>query len=172
MTRTKFAAFALAALLVAPSAATAQSAPDASKKMDRTIVAVAVENGSFTTLVTALQAANLVGALEGAGPFTVFAPTDAAFAALPAGALEALLRDPAKLASILTYHVVSGKVMAADVIRGNGAQPATLNGATLDIQVRDGRVTVNGAVVTIADVVASNGVIHVIDAVVLPSVGN
>ena len=136
--------------------------------MDKTIVDVAVENGSFKTLVTALKAADLVGALSGKGPFTVFAPTDAAFAKLPAGTIDALLKDPKKLASILTYHVVSGKVMAADVVKGNGAKPATLNGAALDITVEGGKVYVNGAQVTTADVVGSNGVIHVIDAVVLP----
>ena len=137
-------------------------------KTDQTIVDVAVENGSFKTLVTALKAADLVGALQGTGPFTVFAPTDAAFAKLPAGRLDALLKDPEKLAAILTYHVVSGRVMAADVIKGNGAKPATLNGAALDITVTGGKVYVNGAQVTMADVAASNGVIHVIDAVVLP----
>ena len=137
-------------------------------KTDQTIVDVAVENGSFKTLVTALKTADLVGALQGTGPFTVFAPTDAAFAKLPAGTLDALLKDPKKLAAILTYHVVSGRVMAADVIKGNGAKPATLNGAALDITVTGGKVYVNGAQVTMADVAASNGVIHVIDAVVLP----
>jgi uncharacterized surface protein with fasciclin (FAS1) repeats len=137
-------------------------------RADKTIVDVAVANGSFKTLVAALKAADLVGALQGKGPFTVFAPTDAAFAKLPAGTLDALLKDPKKLASILTYHVVAGKVMAADVIKAGGATPATLNGATLDIQVKGGKVFVNGAMVTSADVPASNGVIHVIDTVVLP----
>ena len=135
---------------------------------EKTIVDVAVEAGSFKTLVAALKAADLVGALQGKGPFTVFAPSDAAFAKLPAGTVDALLKDPKKLASILTYHVVAGKVMAADVINAGGAKPTTLNGATLDIQVRGGKVYVNGAMVTSADVVASNGVIHVIDTVVLP----
>jgi uncharacterized surface protein with fasciclin (FAS1) repeats len=159
----------LAALLLTTTAASAQMAADhKGMKMEKTIVDVAVANGSFKTLVAALKAADLVTALQGTGPFTVFAPTDAAFAKLPAGTVDALLKDPKKLASILTYHVLSGKVMAADVIKGNGAKPATLNGAALDIQVRGGKVYVNGAQVTLADVAASNGVIHVIDTVVLP----
>ena len=133
----------------------------------KNIVEVAVGAG-FNTLVTAVKAAGLAEALQGKGPFTVFAPTDAAFAKLPAGTLDALLKDKAKLAAILKYHVISGKVMAADVINGNGAKPATLNGAALDITVKAGKVYVNGAQVTSADVMASNGVIHVIDAVVLP----
>ena len=140
----------------------------AEKKAEQTIVDVAVANGSFKTLVAALGAADLVGALQGKGPFTVFAPTDAAFAKLPAGTVDALLKDPKQLASILTYHVVSGQVMAADVIKANGAKPTTLNGAALDITVQGGKVYVNGAQVTTADVATSNGVIHVIDAVVLP----
>lgn len=169
MISTQTVVLSLAGLLLTATTASAQMAADHSgMKMDKTIVDVAVENGSFKTLVTALKAADLVGALQGTGPFTVFAPTDAAFAKLPAGTIDALLKDPKKLASILTYHVVSGKVMAADVIKGNGAKPATLNGAALDIQVKGGKVYVNGAQVTIADVAASNGVIHVIDAVVLP----
>jgi uncharacterized surface protein with fasciclin (FAS1) repeats len=162
------AVLSLAGVMLATTAAQGQMADHSTMKMDKTIVDVAVENGSFKTLVTALKAADLVGALSGKGPFTVFAPTDAAFAKLPAGTLDALLKDPKKLASILTYHVVSGKVMAADVIKGNGAKPATLNGAALDIAVKNGAVFVNGARVTTADVVASNGVIHVIDTVVLP----
>jgi uncharacterized surface protein with fasciclin (FAS1) repeats len=156
---------ALASLAVAATTASAQ-APAA--KTGNTIVDVAVGNGSFTTLVAALKAADLVGALQGKGPLTVFAPTDAAFAKLPAGTVEALLKDPVKLGGILKYHVLAGRVMAADVIKGNGARPATLNGAPLDVTVKDGAVFVNGARVTTADVAASNGVIHVIDTVVLP----
>lgn len=167
MSISRMAAFALAGVMAATTVAQAQMDHSA-MKMDKTIVDVAVENGSFKTLVTALKAADLVGALSGKGPFTVFAPTDAAFAKLPAGTVEGLLKDPKALASILTYHVVSGKVMAADVIKGNGATPATLNGAKLSITVKGGKVYVNGAQVTTADVVGSNGVIHVIDAVVLP----
>ncbi len=135
---------------------------------EKTIVDVAVENGSFTTLVAALKAADLVTALQGKGPFTVFAPTDAAFAKLPAGTVDALLKDKAKLASILTYHVISGNVLAADVIKANEVKPTTLNGATLNIKVVDGKVHVNNATVTAADITASNGTIHVIDTVVLP----
>lgn len=136
----------------------------------KNIVEVAVD-AKFNTLVAAVKAAGLAEALQAMGPFTVFAPTDAAFAKLPAGTVDALLKDPAKLAAILKYHVVSGKVMAADVIKANGAKPATLNGAALDIMVKGGMVYVNGAKVTGADVAASNGVIHVIDTVLLPPAG-
>lgn len=167
MISTKTVVLSLAGLLFAATTASAQMAAD-KMNHDKTIVGVAIDNGSFKTLVAALKAADLVSALQGKGPFTVFAPTDAAFAKLPAGTVDALLKDPKKLASILTYHVVSGKVKAADVIKGNGAKPATLNGAALDIRVKGGKVYVDGAQVTIADVAASNGVIHVIDAVVLP----
>jgi uncharacterized surface protein with fasciclin (FAS1) repeats len=135
-----------------------------------TIVDVAAGAG-FNTLVAAVKAVGLADALKGPGPFTVFAPTDAAFAKLPAGTLDALLKDPARLAAILKYHVVSGTVMAADVLKAGSAKPATLNGAALDVVVKDGRVHVNGATVVKADVMASNGVIHVIDAVVLPPAG-
>lgn len=134
----------------------------------KNIVEVAVENGNFKTLVAAVNAAGLAETLSGPGPFTVFAPTDAAFAKLPAGTIDALLADKEKLASILTYHVISGKVVASDITSSNGAKPATINGQELDITVRGGNVYVNGAQVTMADVQASNGVIHVIDGVVLP----
>jgi len=164
----KMAVLSVAALTLSTSAASAQMADHSAMKTDKTIVDVAVANGSFTTLVAALKAADLVGALSGKGPFTVFAPTDAAFAKLPAGTVDALLKDKQKLTAILTYHVVSGKVMAADVIKGNGAKPKTLNGAALDITVKGGKVFVNGAQVITADVTGSNGVIHVIDTVILP----
>ena len=134
----------------------------------KNIVEVAVANGSFNTLVTAVKAAGLAETLQGAGPFTVFAPTDAAFALLPAGTVEMLLADKAKLSSILTYHVLSGKVGAADVTSAKGAKPATVNGQMLDITVNGGKVYVNGAQVIVADVQASNGVIHVIDALLMP----
>ena len=161
----------VAMMVVATSTAGAQMADQKDMKApSRNIVQVATGAG-FNTLVAAVKAAGLADALMGTGPFTVFAPTDAAFAKLPAGTLEALLKDPVKLAAILKYHVVSGKVMAADVIKGNGAKPTTLNGAALDITVKGGKVYVNGAMVTAADVGASNGVIHVIDAVVLPPAG-
>lgn len=143
---------------------TASSAPAVVEVGD--IVAVASEAGSFSTLVAAVQAADLVETLQSDGPFTVFAPTDEAFAALPAGVLDALLLPENKsvLAKILTYHVVSGKVMAADVMTG---EVATVEGQTVALST-DGGVTVNGANVVTADVEASNGVIHVIDAVILP----
>lgn len=150
-----------AALLVAPSVVTAQMAAPA-----KDIVTVAVENGNFKTLAAALTAAGLVETLQGAGPFTVFAPTDAAFAKLPAGTLDALLKDKAKLAAILTYHVVAGKVEAKDVVKLTSAK--TVNGATVAIKVVNGKVMINNATVSAADVQASNGVIHVIDTVILP----
>jgi uncharacterized surface protein with fasciclin (FAS1) repeats len=132
---------------------------------DADIVDTAVAAGNFTTLVAAVQAAGLVETLKGEGPFTVFAPTDEAFAALPAGTVEALLADPAALAAILTYHVVGGKVMSTDLTEGMMA--ATVNGAEITITL-EGGAKVNGANITAADIVASNGVIHVIDAVILP----
>jgi uncharacterized surface protein with fasciclin (FAS1) repeats len=133
-----------------------------------TIAEIAAESGNFSTLVAALDAAGLVETLNGPGPFTVFAPTDSAFARLPAGTVEGLLADSAQLTSVLTYHVVSGKVMASDIVKANGAQPTTVNGQAVDVVVRDGMVYVNGAQVVTADIVASNGVIHVVDAVLLP----
>jgi uncharacterized surface protein with fasciclin (FAS1) repeats len=130
------------------------------------IVDVAIENGNFTTLVTAVKAAGLVDTLKGAGPFTVFAPTDAAFAKVPTEMLNALLADKAALANVLTYHVVAGKVMASDVV--TLSQVTTIQGQNIMIEVRDGKVFVNNAQVVITDVNASNGVIHVIDTVILP----
>jgi uncharacterized surface protein with fasciclin (FAS1) repeats len=135
----------------------------------KTIVQVATEAGSFTTLLAAVQAAGLAETLQGAGPFTVFAPDDAAFAKLPAGTLDGLLANKAELASILTYHVVSGRVSAADLMKTNGATPATVNGQTLDVVVAGDKVMVNDATVVTADIGASNGVIHVVDAVLLPT---
>ncbi len=131
------------------------------------IVDIAVANGSFKTLVAAVAAAGLVETLKSAGPFTVFAPTDSAFAKLPAGTVEALLKDKAKLTAILTYHVVPGTVLAADVVKLTSA--ATVQGGMVKIATRDGKVLINGAEVLAADVKASNGVIHVIDSVLLPS---
>lgn len=131
------------------------------------IVDVAAKNGSFTTLVKAVQAAGLVDTLKGKGPFTVFAPTDAAFAKLPAGTVEDLLKpeNKQKLVSVLTYHVVPGKVMAKDVKSG----PAkTVQGSNVTLKADGGKVMVDNATVTTADVAASNGVIHVIDTVILP----
>lgn len=160
------------ALTVAGDAAAQMAAgqPSATKN----IVATAVAAGQFKTLATALQAADLVSALEGAGPFTVFAPTDSAFAKLPPGTLDALLKDKAKLTAILTYHVVPGIVTAKDLASQADAQSyvslKTLNGALLRLHLAGPAVHVgsNMANVTGADVKASNGVIHTIDAVVLP----
>ena len=134
---------------------------------EQDIVDIAVADGRFTTLVAAVQAAGLVDALKGPGPFTVFAPTDDAFAALPAGTVEGLLNDIPALTNILLYHVVSGKAMAADVVGLSSV--TTLQGADISIAVRDGGVFLNDTVqVIITDIEASNGVIHVIDAVLLP----
>jgi uncharacterized surface protein with fasciclin (FAS1) repeats len=128
------------------------------------IVDTAVADGNFKTLATALQAAGLVDTLKGPGPFTVFAPTDAAFAKVPKADLDALLKDKAKLTAVLTYHVVPGKVMAADVKAG---KVKTVQGSELTVATSGG-VTVDNAKVVKADVVADNGVIHVIDTVVIP----
>ncbi|MBD1883815.1 fasciclin domain-containing protein [Microcoleus vaginatus] len=130
------------------------------------IVDTAVSAGSFTTLVAAVQAAGLVDTLKGAGPFTVFAPTDEAFAKLPEGTVEALLKDIPKLTKILTYHVVSGKVMAADVVNLKSAK--TVEGSEVKIDASNG-VKINDSTVTTADVAADNGVIHIIDSVLLPA---
>jgi uncharacterized surface protein with fasciclin (FAS1) repeats len=160
----RFASLTLAAaLVVAPLATVSAQAPKAPTK---NIVETAVAAGSFTTLAAALEAAGLVATLEGPGPFTVFAPTDAAFAKLPAGTVEALLQDKAKLTAILTYHVVAGAVPASDVVKLNKA--TTLNGADVKITTMDGKVMVNNANVVKADIKATNGIIHVIDTVILP----
>jgi len=141
----------------------------ASMNADKDIVETAVAAGNFKTLAAALKAAGLVGALQGDGPFTVFAPTDAAFAKLPAGTLDTLLKPENKqlLTNILTYHVVPGEAMAGDVISRNTW--ATLNGQNIDVSVRGGKVMVDGARVTSTDIACSNGVIHVIDSVILPN---
>jgi uncharacterized surface protein with fasciclin (FAS1) repeats len=128
------------------------------------IVDTAVAAGTFKTLATALQAAGLVDTLKGKGPFTVFAPTDAAFAKVPKADLDALLKDKAKLTAVLTYHVVPGKVMAKDVKAG---KVKTVQGSELTITTTGG-VMVDNAKVTATDIVADNGVIHVIDTVVMP----
>jgi uncharacterized surface protein with fasciclin (FAS1) repeats len=130
------------------------------------IVDTAVAAGSFTTLVAAIKAAGLVETLKGPGPFTVFAPTDAAFAKLPAGTVEGLLQDIPKLTQVLTYHVVPGAVMSTDIT--GPMSPATVQGGTLKIDPSHG-VKVNDATVTQADIKADNGVIHVIDTVLLPA---
>ena len=132
------------------------------------IVETAVDAGKFKTLAAALSAADLVDTLKGSGPFTVFAPTDEAFAKLPPGTVDNLLKPENKdqLVAILTYHVVPGKVMAADVVKLNEAK--TVNGKMLDIETNGDAVLVNDAKVTTTDINASNGVIHVIDTVILP----
>lgn len=130
------------------------------------IVDTAVAAGGFETLVTAVQAADLVDTLKGEGPFTVFAPTDEAFAKIPSSDLEALLADKEKLAAVLTYHVVPGKVMAEDVVKMTSAK--TVQGDAVSIEVKDGIVMIDGAQVSSTDIETSNGVIHVIDTVILP----
>ena len=134
--------------------------------MKKDIVDTAVAAGDFNTLVTAVKAAGLVETLKGEGPFTVFAPTDAAFAKVPTETLNALLADKAALANVLTYHVVAGKVMAADVVKLTSA--VTVQGQAVSIEVKDGKVYIDGTQVVTTDIEASNGVIHVIDAVILP----
>jgi uncharacterized surface protein with fasciclin (FAS1) repeats len=140
----------------------------AKRKMGKDIVDTAVAAGNFKTLAAALTAADLVETLKGKGPFTVFAPTDEAFAKLPKGTVEDLLKpeNKKKLAGILTYHVVAGKVMAADVVKLTEA--TTVQGSKVSIKVTDGKVMVDAANVVKTDIGCSNGVIHVIDAVILP----
>jgi len=155
----KLTAAIAAALTIAACAPMSDSAqPD--------IVDIAAANPQFSTLVAAVGAAGLADTLKGDGPFTLFAPTDAAFAALPAGTVEGLLADPEALAAILTYHVVPGAV-TSDQLAGSRSDVATVNGATVHINGTNG-VVVNNATVTQADIIASNGVIHVIDTVLLP----
>jgi uncharacterized surface protein with fasciclin (FAS1) repeats len=138
-------------------------------KQNMNIVETAVANGSFNTLVAAVTAADLVATLSSEGPFTVFAPTDEAFAALPAGTVESLVlpENNEKLSGILTYHVVAGKVMSGDLSDGMTAK--TVNGSEINIKIADGKVTINEAEVVIADVETSNGVIHVISKVLIPA---
>lgn len=144
------------------------AAPAAAPAAPATVVDIAAGSPEHTTLVTAVTAAGLGETLSGAGPFTVFAPTNAAFSALPAGTLEDLLKpeNKQKLAGILTYHVVAGKVMSSDLT--DGMKATTVNGQEITIGVKEGKVTVNGANVTTADLGAGNGVVHIIDAVILP----
>ncbi len=159
----KVVPFMLVVALLVTAVTSAFAAP---ARQDQTIVDIAVNDGRFTSLVAALQQAELVDTLSGEGPFTVFAPTDDAFAALPAGTLDSLFADIPALQSVLTYHVVPGKVMAADVVNLTSAD--TVQGEPISISVQDGNVMVNNANVIITDIEASNGVIHVIDAVLLP----
>ena len=173
--------FSLVIAACAPAATEVVSEPEAvveevmedaevAEEMPQSIVDIAVADGRFTTLVAALQAADLVETLQGEGPFTVFAPTDDAFAALPEGTVEALLADPEALSQILLYHVVSGKVMAADVAGLNGADVATVAGENIMVKADDMGVMINESKVIITDIEGSNGVIHVVDAVILPPV--
>jgi uncharacterized surface protein with fasciclin (FAS1) repeats len=157
----KLFASALVVALVATSAVSLRANEPAAKD----IVDTAVAAGNFKTLAKALEAAGLIETLKGAGPFTVFAPTDEAFAKLPAGTLDALLKDKAKLIAVLTYHVVPGKVMAADVVKLKEAK--TVQGQSIKIDTSAG-VKVDGANVIKTDIACSNGVIHVIDSVILP----
>ncbi|MCF1708350.1 fasciclin domain-containing protein [Tabrizicola sp. J26] len=156
MIRRTFLSLTAAAFLAVPAHA-----------QEKDIVDTAVGAGNFTTLVAAVQAAGLVDTLKGAGPFTVFAPTDAAFAALPAGTVDDLLKpeNKDKLVAVLTYHVVPGKVMSTDLTEGMKAK--TVQGSDVTITL-DGGPKVNGAAISTPDIAASNGVIHVIDAVILP----
>jgi len=156
MLRNTAAIFALVALMLVPASLNAQ---------DKDIVETAVEAG-FTTLAAALEAADLIGVLQGEGPFTVFAPTDAAFAKLPEGTVEALLADKEALTRILTFHVIAGAVTSDAVV--NLTSATTVAGIDATIEVRDGEVYVAGAKVTTVDIRASNGVIHIIDTVMLP----
>jgi uncharacterized surface protein with fasciclin (FAS1) repeats len=158
-------AFATVAAVVLTVAASGTSAVRAET---RDVVDTAIAAGSFKTLAKALDAAGLVTTLKGVGPFTVFAPTDEAFAKLPDGTLETLLKpeNKDKLRRILTYHVVAGKVVASDVVKLQSAK--AVSGDTITVKVEDGVVHVDNATVTSADVLASNGVIHVIDSVILP----
>ncbi|MFN3872197.1 MAG: fasciclin domain-containing protein [Ignavibacterium sp.] len=136
------------------------------KSVSKDIVTTAVDAGVFKTLATALTEAGLIETLQGKGPFTVFAPTDDAFAKLPKGTVEALLKDKEALKKILLYHVVSGNVMSSAIIKSNEA--STIEGSNLKITVKDGNVMINDAKVIKGDVKASNGVIHIIDTVLLP----
>jgi uncharacterized surface protein with fasciclin (FAS1) repeats len=160
--RSKLATLAVAAAAVAGIAGTSARATETD------IVETAIATGQFRTLAAALDKAGLVATLKGQGPFTVFAPTDAAFAKLPAGTVDSLLKpeNKAQLTAILTYHVVSGKVMAADVAQLKEAE--TVNGKMVNVKADGGSVMINDAKVTAADVAASNGVIHVIDTVIVP----
>lgn len=160
----QFLSAALVALLAFGSAPAVQAQADT----DKDIVDVAVEAGAFNTLVAAVKAAGLVDVLKGDGPFTVFAPTDEAFAALPEGTIDNLLKPENKdqLVAILTYHVVPGLVTSGDVVKLTEA--TTVQGSTIEIKVMDGMVMIDGAHVVTADVPAKNGVIHIIDKVILP----
>jgi uncharacterized surface protein with fasciclin (FAS1) repeats len=162
----KFVAMSLAAVVAC--LVSLESARAGCGTCDKTVVEVAVKNDDFKTLVTAVKAADLVETLSGKGPFTVFAPTNKAFAKLPEGTVAELLKpeNKKKLAAVLTYHVVPGKVMAKDVVKLSEAK--TVQGSKISIEVKDGTVMVDNAKVIKTDIPCKNGVIHVIDAVILP----
>ncbi len=155
-------------MLLAGAALFAVAAPRAAQAQEKDIVETAVAAGSFKTLAQLLGDAGLVGTLQGPGPFTVFAPTDEAFAKVPAATLEALAKDKAKLKSVLLYHVVAGKVMAADALKLAGKGAKTVEGSEAKISVMGSTPMINNAHIVKTDIVAKNGVIHVIDAVILP----
>lgn len=157
---------ALALALVAVAVAGVVGPASAAKTPKRTIVETASANGQFKTLVKLVKTAGLASTLSGKGPYTVFAPTDAAFAKVPKSTLDALMKDRAKLRAVLLYHVVAGRVTSGKVVKLRSAE--TVNGAAVKIRVRDGRVYVNSARVVTPDVKASNGVIHVINRVLIP----
>jgi uncharacterized surface protein with fasciclin (FAS1) repeats len=163
-TRSFLVLVTVAAFAVGALGGTASARTDAGSQ---NIVRTAVAAGQFTTLASLLQKAGLAGTLQGKGPFTVFAPTDAAFAKVPQATLNALAKDRAKLRAVLLYHVVKGRVTAAKVVKLRSAK--TLNGRSVAIRVNAGNVKVGAARVTTPDVIASNGVIHVIDRVLIPS---
>jgi uncharacterized surface protein with fasciclin (FAS1) repeats len=157
----------LIALVVFTASVFAQyDTKNVTKAVENDIVQTAISAGNFTTLATALTEAGLVDALKGKGPFTVFAPTDDAFKKLPNGALDNLLKDKEALKNVLLYHVVSGNVSSKDLVKLDKA--TTLNGSDIKIKTVDGKVMINDSQVTAADVKASNGIIHVIDTVLLP----
>lgn len=151
----------------APKADVSAAKVESSKDVNLDIVETAISADNFSTLVAAVKAADLVDALKGEGPFTVFAPSDEAFAKLPEGTLEALLADRKKLVEVLTYHVVEGDVSSEKVVSLDAAQ--TLNGQDVKISVKDSKVMINDAQVVVTDIKCSNGVIHVIDQVILPT---
>lgn len=167
-----FAKFSLAlalAVAVASQSTLAGDCQHAKPEQQKDIVDTAVAAGNFKTLAAALTAADLIPTLKGNGPFTVFAPTDKAFAKLPKGTVEELLKpeNKKKLTAVLTYHVVPGRVMAADVVKLSKAK--TVQGSEVEIRVKQGKVYVDNALVTATDIKAGNGVIHVIDSVLLPN---
>ncbi len=164
--RTTITVLAVAALAAATLGASASASTASRSEGDKNIVQTAIAAGQFTTLASLLTKAGLVDTLSTGGPFTVFAPTDAAFAKVPKATLDALAESPAQLKSVLLYHVVPGRVTAADVVKLDSAK--TLEGRSLAIKVADGSVFIDGAKVTTPDVTASNGVIHVIDSVLIP----